>query len=222
MILRPASCSAAVPLSQRPHELGAARAKFLDQRFQRGVVGVLTAGAFQIGGQEFPEFSVRLRSMAHAGSGTDECAPGGIQVFTVPFAHEGRVEGVGEELGPGRVVDGDGGGDEPVEDAVDAGCEVAGDEAGARRRQSCQAEQVLPLARGEAEGAGEGLDHLGGGVGGSSLFQADDVVGGDLRASWESSSRRRPGARLRLVAGRPTVSGVTRSRQARRAPPSSV
>ena len=84
----------------------------------------------------------------------------------------------------------------------------------------------LRRARGGARSAGvelehprERVDHLLGRVPVAALLEAHVVVRAHP-ASIASSSRRRPGTRRRPWSGRPTSSGVTSSRRARRKSPS--
>jgi hypothetical protein len=90
----------------------------------------------------------------------------------------------GDQL-PGGVEDRDRKIGQPVEHALDAGREVAGDPVGARRRMSCEPEEVIALVVLEPESPRERRDHLQGRVPRATLLEAREVVGREAREPGE-------------------------------------
>lgn len=161
MVLRAAWCSPTVPDSHRASKRALRWRRSLMRFPQVRVAGVACGGAAQVGDEGGLQRAPGFGSVAYALAGGEEVAPDAVEVVAVPVAHERRVEGVGEQLVPGGVEDGDGCAGQAVQHAVDAGGDVPRDRAGPRWREAGQAEQVGAFVLGEPQGAGQRFDDLG-------------------------------------------------------------
>lgn len=160
----------------------------------------------------------------HPGARAEQIAPHGVAVVAAPsrrVSHQRGVRRVGQEQGPGGVVDGDGGSGQPVQEPLDARGEAPGSGVRARRRQPGRPERMLALGPRQPQSPGQGLDDLGRGWDARPcsrrVMQSTEIPAGST-----GSSRHRPGGRRRPPEGSPAASGGTRSRRRRTALPNSA